>query len=232
MVLVDESSPGARRVRSRPSWYSTAAGPACAVMPGRDGVTWLITLLQSQAKRHYDHSEAMTLISLNKRSDADAAVAPVRRKCHIHGQDARAKARVAVGGRSRMDKPTLRRISRLLALPACWFMVATSMAHPGHDDALTTVQAIAIAKAAVRGLVKSGELINGETLPESWNEADGRATCSATPIYYLVGLQNYSEGKTLHVLLDHGGRFRRARFDANFAELKFSSFPVFPCERW
>lgn len=131
-----------------------------------------------------------------------------------------------------MEKAFLRRVSRWLALPACWFVAATCIAHPGHDDALTTVQAIAIAKAAVRELVSTGELINGEALPESWNEFDGRATCSATPIYYLVGLQNYSEGKTLHVLLDHGGRFRRARYDANFAELTFSSFPVFPCERW
>jgi len=131
-----------------------------------------------------------------------------------------------------MDRKTLRRTLRLLAVPVALLLVVAGHSHPGHDDALTEVQAIAIAKAAVRSLVEKGEQVQGQVLAESWLDADGRASCSATPIYYLIGLQNYAEGESLFVLLDHGGRFRRARFDEHFAELKFSSFPVFPCERW
>lgn len=118
----------------------------------------------------------------------------------------------------------------LLALVAALVVVAAN-SHPGHDDALTKVQAIAISKASVRRLVAGGDLIDGEALPESWLEIDGHPRCEATPIYYLVSLDNFAEAKTLHVLLDHSGRFRRARFDKNFAELIFSSFPVFKCER-
>ena len=131
-----------------------------------------------------------------------------------------------------MTKGNLRRVSWMLALPACLLIAATGLAHPWHDDALTTLQAVMRGKAVVRSLVEKGEPVNGELLDETWKEINGRTRCSATPLYYLVSLENLSRGKTLYVLLDHSGRFRRARFDDGFAELKFSSFPVFPCERW
>ena len=118
------------------------------------------------------------------------------------------------------------------ALLLCWLIIGTCLAHPGHDDALTTEQAVAIAKAAVKKLVKEGKPVEGEVLGDAWNEVDGNPECSATPVYYLVRLDKYSEGKTLYVLLHHSGRFMRARFNKQFAELTFSSFPVFECERW
>ena len=131
-----------------------------------------------------------------------------------------------------MTSNLLRRFSAVLAVPVCLLVFSTGFAHPGHDDALTKVQAVAIAKAAVLRLIKSGKPVSGVVLSESWKEIDGNPKCSSTPIYYLVSLDNYSEAKTLHVLLNHSGRFLRARFDKDFAELKFSSFPVFKCERW
>ena len=131
-----------------------------------------------------------------------------------------------------MTNRNLRWARWIPALPACLLIVATGFAHPGHDDALTTLQAVMRGKAVVRSLVEKGEPINGEVLDESWNEINGRARCLATPLYYLISLENLSAGKTLYILLDHGGRYRRARFDDGFAELKFSSFPVFPCNRW
>ncbi|MEM9403905.1 MAG: DUF6488 family protein [Pseudomonadota bacterium] len=124
---------------------------------------------------------------------------------------------------------------RNLILPLALTALLLAMdahAHPGHEDALTKVQAVAIAKAAIRRLVADGKPVQGEVLPETWSEIDGYPKCSATPVYYLISLDNYSEGKTIHVLLNHSGRFMRARFDPNFAELTFSSFPVFACERW
>ncbi len=121
---------------------------------------------------------------------------------------------------------------RVLVVLACAFFAAVSYAHPGHEDALTKIQAVAIAKAAIRKLVEEGKPVQGEVLGEAWNQIDGYPKCSATPVYYLISLDNYSEGKTVHVLLNHSGRFMRARFDKNFAELTFSSFPVFACERW
>ena len=131
-----------------------------------------------------------------------------------------------------MRQASLRQLLRIPALPACLLIAAASLAHPGHEDALTKVQAVAIAKAAVRQLVEDGTAVQGEVLGDAWNEIDGYPKCSATPVYYLISLDNYSEGKTIHVLLNHSGRFMRARFDKNFAELTFSSFPVFACERW
>lgn len=131
-----------------------------------------------------------------------------------------------------MVRRETRRRSVLLASLALLLLGVTAHAHPGHDDALTKVQAIAIAKAAIRRMIENGEAVQGELLAESWIDAEGRASCEATPVYYLVGLQNYAEGQKLFVLLDHTGQFRRARFKPDFAELRFSSFPVFPCERW
>ena len=129
-----------------------------------------------------------------------------------------------------MNSRNRRRASWVLALPACLLLHASTLAHPGHEGSLTTAQVFAIAKAAVRRLIRDGEPVQGVVLSEDWKEIDGQPKCSATPIYYLISLDNYSEGKTLYVLLNHGGRFLRARFDENFAELTFSSFPVFKCE--
>lgn len=131
-----------------------------------------------------------------------------------------------------MTKRNLQRASWMFALPACLMIVATGFAHPGHEDALTEVQAVMRGKAIVRSLVAKGEPVNGEVLDDTWNEINGRSKCSATPIYYLISLENLSRNKTIYILLDHEGRYRRARFDDGFAELRFSSFPVFPCERW
>ena len=125
----------------------------------------------------------------------------------------------------------LRRVAWILALPACLLTFATGLAHPGHADALTTRQAVMRGKAIARSLIKKGEKVNGELLDESWNNIDGRTSCTATPLYYLISLENLSARKTLYLLLEHSGRFRRARFDAGFAELKFSSFPLVDCGR-
>ncbi len=121
---------------------------------------------------------------------------------------------------------------RIPVFLACLLMSTAAFAHPGHEDALTKVQAVAIAKAAIRRLVEEGKPVQDEVLGEAWYHIDGSPKCSATPVYYLISLDNYSEGKTVHVLLNHSGRFMRARFDKHFAELTFSSFPVFACERW
>ncbi len=124
-----------------------------------------------------------------------------------------------------------RRISWLLALPVCLLMAASGFAHPGHEDALTTLQAIWRGKAAIRWLVAKKRPVDGELLDESWNEIDGSGTCSATPLYYLVSLDNPAKDKTLYLLMNHSGGFMRARFNADFAELRFTaSFPMVDCD--
>lgn len=121
--------------------------------------------------------------------------------------------------------------SWLLALPACVMMAAVGLGHPGHDDALTTLQAIWRGKAAIRWLVDKQRPVEGEVLDQSWNDIDGAGTCSATPLYYLVSLDNPAKGKTLYLLMNHSGGFMRARFDADFAELRFTaSFPMVDCD--
>lgn len=124
-----------------------------------------------------------------------------------------------------------RRASWLVALPISLITGATSFAHPGHEDALTTLQAVWRGKAAIRWLVDKQRPIEGEVLSESWNEIDGSGSCTATPLYYLVSLKNPAEGRTLFLLLNHSGGFMRARFDADFAELRFTaSMPRVDCD--
>lgn len=124
-----------------------------------------------------------------------------------------------------------RRVSWLLALPACLLIATTGLTHPGHDDALTTLQAVWRGKAAIRWLIEKRKPVNGEVLDESWNDIDGRTSCSATPLYYLVRLENRAARKTLYILLSHSGGFMRARFDDGFAELTFTrSFPMVDCD--
>ncbi len=130
-----------------------------------------------------------------------------------------------------MKNANLRRGSWILTLPACLLIVSGALAHPGHEDALTTQQAVMRGKAIIRSLIRDGKPVEGELLDENWNDINGRASCAATPLYYLISLENRFEGRTLHLLLDHSGRFRRARFDAGFAELRFSSFPLLDCGR-
>lgn len=125
----------------------------------------------------------------------------------------------------------LRRRSWWLLLPAWLLIAAIAHAHPGHDDALTTLQAVWRGKAAIRWMIDKRKPVNGEVLGESWNDIDGRASCSATPMFYLVSLENPAEGRTLYLLMNHSGGFMRARFDREFAELKFTAhFPMVDCD--
>ena len=130
-----------------------------------------------------------------------------------------------------MAKGNLRRAAWIVALPACLLMAEIGLAHPGHHDGLTTKQAVIRGKAIVRSLVENGETVNGELLDESWNNIDGHANCAATPEYYLISLENRSKGKTVHLLLDRGGKFLHARFDESFDELDSSSFPLPGCDQ-
>ena len=129
-----------------------------------------------------------------------------------------------------MRKCRTLRVSAFLALPACLLLFTTGLAHPGHEGSLSTMQAVLRGKAIVRSLIARGELVDGVLLHESWNDPRGPTSCTATPMFYLVSLENYAVGKTLYLLLNHSGRFLRARFDADFAELKFAPFPLVDCE--
>jgi hypothetical protein len=125
----------------------------------------------------------------------------------------------------------LRTAARLLPITACLLGAPAALAHPGHEGSLTTPQAVERGRAAVARLIKQEKKLYGEQLDESWNDTNGRARCAASQLYYLVSLENPTEGRVLHVLLNHSGKFLRARFDAGFAELRFSPFPMFDCER-
>lgn len=107
----------------------------------------------------------------------------------------------------------------------------TSAAHPGHEGALTTPQAVDRGRQAVRLLIERGDLIDGAELDPSWIDARGPASCTASALHYLVMLENQWERRRLYLLLNHSGKFLRARFDDGFAELRFSPFPMFDCER-
>ncbi len=110
-----------------------------------------------------------------------------------------------------------------------FLFVADVLSHPGHDHELTEKQAILRGKAVLRSLVRKQEPVKDEILDESWLEATNIVTCSDTPEYYLISFDNRTAGKRLYILLSSAGKYLRSNFDGQFAELIFSSYPVFAC---
>ena len=106
---------------------------------------------------------------------------------------------------------------------------SSAFAHPGHDHVLTEKQAILRGKAVVSSLIRKEELVKGEQLDESWEQATDSATCKETPEYYLIAFDNPAADKTLYILLTSAGRYLRANFDGQFADLTFSPYPVQRC---
>ncbi len=104
-----------------------------------------------------------------------------------------------------------------------------AMAHPGHDHVLNEKQAISRGKVIVSSLIRKEEIIEGERINESWNQATNSATCKETPEYYLIAFDNRAAGKTLYILLTSAGKYLRANFDGQFADLIFSPYPVQSC---
>lgn len=125
-------------------------------------------------------------------------------------------------------KSIIKAISILL-LAFQWFAANGVMAHPGHDHELTKEQAILRARAVVSSLLEKQKSITGELLDESWKQATDTATCEETPEYYLISFDNRQVGKTLYVLLTSAGKYLRANFDGQFADLIFSPYPVQSC---
>jgi len=115
----------------------------------------------------------------------------------------------------------------LLALHLIVFTNAS--AHEGHDHELTREQVISRATAVVSSLIVKEKKVAGEMLDESWNEATNTATCKETPEHYLISFGNRAAGKTLYILLSSAGRYLRANFDGNFADLTFSPYPLQSC---
>lgn len=120
---------------------------------------------------------------------------------------------------------------RKIALLALALVAASGSAgaHPGHDDHLTTRQAILRGKAILSHRIRELQPIGGEVLDRSWVQTTDNATCNATLEYYLIAFDNRPMGKTLYILLTGAGKLLRANFDGRFAELTFSSFPLQPC---
>jgi len=106
---------------------------------------------------------------------------------------------------------------------------ASAVAHPGHEHVLTEKQAILRGKAVVSSLIRKEEPVNGEILDESWQQATDTATCKETPEYYLIAVDNRTARKTLYLLLTSAGKYLRANFDGQFADLTFSAYPVQSC---
>ena len=115
-------------------------------------------------------------------------------------------------------------------LLACQLIVINNaFAHPGHDHVLNTEQAILRAASIVESIVEKGKLIKGEKLDDSWKQATMSGACKKTPEYFLISFNNRTAGKVLYLMLTISGKYMRANFDGNFAELIFSSYPVQSC---
>ena len=109
------------------------------------------------------------------------------------------------------------------------FGSGSSFAHPGHEHVLTEKLAVLRGKAVVSSLIRKKELIRGETLDESWEQVTDSATCMETPENFLIAFENRQVGKTLYILLTSTGKYLRANFDGQFADLTFSPYPVQSC---
>lgn len=94
---------------------------------------------------------------------------------------------------------------------------------------LTKKLAILRGKAIVSYLIRKEELINGEKLDESWEQVTDFATCKETPEFYLISFDNHAAGKSIYLLLTASGKYLRANFDGQFADLTFSPYPVQSC---
>lgn len=56
-----------------------------------------------------------------------------------------------------------------------------------------------------------------------------KALIKETPEFYLIAFDNRQVGKTLYILLTSAGKYLRANFDGQFADLTFSPYPVQSC---
>jgi len=60
-------------------------------------------------------------------------------------------------------------------------------------------------------------------------QATDSATCKETPELYLISFDKQEAGKTLYILLTSAGKYLRANFDGQFADLTFSPYAVQSC---
>lgn len=115
-------------------------------------------------------------------------------------------------------------------LLACRLIVINNaFAHPDHDHVLNKEQAILRAASVVESLVVKGKSIEGEKLDDSWKQATMSGACKKPPEYFLISFSNRTAGKVLYVLLTISGKYLRANFDGDFADLTFSPYPVQRC---
>ncbi len=110
-----------------------------------------------------------------------------------------------------------------------YFAMNDAVAHPGHDHVLTKDQAIVRGSDIVSSFVKKETPVAGQSLDESWVDGNNPMTCHSTPLYFLIAVKNRTTGKSVFLLLTSAGKFLRAKFDRDFAELIFSSYPVQAC---
>lgn len=121
--------------------------------------------------------------------------------------------------------------SFLLLTVACVLtgIFADVPAHPGHENVLSTKQAILRGKAIVRSLVRKSEKIEDIKLDEGWLNATENVDCRETHEYYLIAFDNHATDTTLYVLLTTAGKYLRSNFDGHFVDVAASPYPLEEC---
>ena len=102
-------------------------------------------------------------------------------------------------------------------------------AHPGHENVLSTKQVLMRGRAVVSSLVRKEQQVDGVVLDDTWNQASDTATCRETHEHYLIAIDNRDAGKTLYLLFSVAGKYLRANFDGQFADITFSPYPLRDC---
>lgn len=103
------------------------------------------------------------------------------------------------------------------------------LAHEGHDHSLTPEQAILKAASDVELFVDDGNLIDGQRLDDSWKQVIKSGVCKKNPVHFVISFDHRAAGKTLYVLLSTSGKYMRANFKGNFADVTFSPYPIQSC---
>lgn len=115
-------------------------------------------------------------------------------------------------------------MKKLLSVLSFLFVIHSSsaLAHPGGHGVVNENQAMAIALYAAESLVDFDAGLGFGRLEESWRNLPEEVTRihARGNGYYIIGVENTYEKKTLFVLMSEGGEVYDANFSGEFEGLQ------------
>lgn len=112
-------------------------------------------------------------------------------------------------------------IIRVLAIAFAIFHGHGVLAHGDHEP-IVEAQAIAIAMDAAQQFATFDPGLDFGVLPASWKRISAASVTIAvrTDSYYIVRVENATEGKALYILMSDSGAIYDANFTGNFPKVE------------